>query len=204
MFTLGAAARHLNISKGTLSRAVKDGKLSAQRLDNGSLAIDPSELQRYSDAHANRPSNALEERSATPDGNTIELRARLELAEQRLADLRELVHDLKVERDDWKTVAKRFALTSSQPQPQPAATPPAVVAVTTTAGRSRYGQAKAWRQSIAPQPSGEGGGGRAGCARPGDAPCHERFGEMLTKPKPPPFPKPPRPPSEPPRPQPGL
>ena len=95
MFTLGAAARHLNISKGTLSRAVKDGKLSAQRLDNGSLAIDPSELQRYSDAHANRSSNALEERSTTPDGDTIELRARLDLAEQRLADLRELVHDLK-------------------------------------------------------------------------------------------------------------
>ena len=123
MFTLGAAARHLNISKGTLSRAVKDGKLSAQRLDNGSLAIDPSELQRYSDAHANRSSNALEERSTTPDGDTIELRARLELAEQRLADLRELVHDLKIERDDWKTVAKRLALTNSQPQPQPAATP---------------------------------------------------------------------------------
>jgi hypothetical protein len=32
----------------------------------------------------------------------------------------------------------------------------------------------------------------------------ERFGQMTTKPKPPPFPKPPRPPSEPPRPQPGL
>jgi hypothetical protein len=53
-----------------------------------------------------------------------ELRARLELAEQRLADLRELVHDLKVDRDDWKTVAKRLALTSSQPQQQPPATPP--------------------------------------------------------------------------------
>ncbi len=116
--------------KGTLSRAVKDGKLSARRLDNGSLAIDPSELQRYSDARANRSSNALEERSTTPDGDTIELRARLELAEQRLADLRELVHDLKIERDDWKTVAKRLALTSSQPQQQPAATPPVVVAVT--------------------------------------------------------------------------
>ena len=32
----------------------------------------------------------------------------------------------------------------------------------------------------------------------------KRFGEMASKPKPPPFPKPPRPPSEPPRPQPGL
>ena len=72
----------------------------------------------------------MAERSTTPDGDTIELRARLELAEQRLADLRELVHDLKVDRDDWKTVAKRLALTSSQPQQQPPATrPPAAVIV---------------------------------------------------------------------------
>jgi hypothetical protein len=123
MFTLGGAARHLKVSKGTLSRAVRDGKLSAQRLDNGSLAIDPSELQRYSDAHINRSSNTPEERSTTPDHNTIELQARLELAEQRLADLRELVHELKVERDDWKTVAQRLALPNSQPQPQPAEQP---------------------------------------------------------------------------------
>jgi hypothetical protein len=67
----------------------------------------------------------MAERSPTPDDNTVELRARLELAEQRLADLRELVHDLKVDRDDRKTVAKRLALTSSQPQSQPSATPPA-------------------------------------------------------------------------------
>lgn len=133
MFTLGAASRHINVSKGTLSRAVRDGKLSAQRLDNGSLAIDPSELQRYCDAHANRSSNALEERSTTPDGNTIELQARLELAEQRLADLRELVHELKTERDDWKTVAKRLALNNPQPQQQPPATPPPVVALAPSA-----------------------------------------------------------------------
>jgi hypothetical protein len=73
----------------------------------------------------------MEERSPTPDRDAIELRARLELAEQRLADLRELVHDLKVDRDDWKTVAKRLALNSPQPQPQPSATPPAPIVTTT-------------------------------------------------------------------------
>ena len=36
----------------------------------------------------------------------------MELAEQRLADLRELVHELKSERADWNTVAKRLALNS--------------------------------------------------------------------------------------------
>ena len=154
MFTLGAAARHINVSKGTLSRAVRDGKLSAQRLDNGSLAIDPSELQRYCDAHANRSSNALEERSTTPDGNTIELQARLELAEQRLADLRELVHELKTERDDWKTVAKRLALNSPQPQQQPPATPPPVVALAPSAEQCLHGQAPAWHRYIPRRSSG--------------------------------------------------
>ena len=45
MFTLGTAARHVGKSKPTISKAIKDGKLSATKV-NGVYRIDPSELSR--------------------------------------------------------------------------------------------------------------------------------------------------------------
>jgi excisionase family DNA binding protein len=43
MLTLGAAARQLGVSKGTISKAIASGKLSATRREDGSWAIDGSE-----------------------------------------------------------------------------------------------------------------------------------------------------------------
>jgi hypothetical protein len=48
-----------------------------------------------------------------------ELRARADLAEQRLADLRSMYEDMKAQRDKWETVAQRLSL----PAPKPAETP---------------------------------------------------------------------------------
>lgn len=44
--TLGEAARLIDKSKSTLTRAIKGGRLSAQRCEDGSYAIDPAELSR--------------------------------------------------------------------------------------------------------------------------------------------------------------
>ena len=45
-YTLGEAAKHTGLSKPTIQRAIKNGRLSATRNDNGSYSIDPSELER--------------------------------------------------------------------------------------------------------------------------------------------------------------
>jgi excisionase family DNA binding protein len=45
-YTLGEAAKRTELSKPTIQRAIKSGKLSANRNDDGSYAIDPSELER--------------------------------------------------------------------------------------------------------------------------------------------------------------
>lgn len=51
--TLGEAARQSGISKSTISRAIRDGKLTGVRSsDTGSYRIEQSELQRYLDATA--------------------------------------------------------------------------------------------------------------------------------------------------------
>src|SRR6476646_3726218 len=54
LLTLGQAAKHLGVSKPTLSKAISTGKLSAQRREDGSFAIDPAELERYRSANEHR------------------------------------------------------------------------------------------------------------------------------------------------------
>jgi excisionase family DNA binding protein len=46
-FTLGEAARQCRVAKGTISKAIKTGKLSATRREDGSWKIDTVELARY-------------------------------------------------------------------------------------------------------------------------------------------------------------
>ena len=108
MLTLGAAARQLGVSKGTISKAIATGKLSATRREDGSWAIDGSELARYLEVNGHRF------RSETIPGEQVateaELRARADLAEQRLADLRSMYEDMKAQRDKWETVAQRLSL----------------------------------------------------------------------------------------------
>lgn len=45
-YTLGQAARAADVSKTTIQRAIKSGRLSASRQQDGSYVIDPSELHR--------------------------------------------------------------------------------------------------------------------------------------------------------------
>jgi excisionase family DNA binding protein len=45
-YSLGEAAKELGVSKPTVQRAIKGGRLSATRRDDGSYDIDPAELRR--------------------------------------------------------------------------------------------------------------------------------------------------------------
>src|SRR5215204_4658144 len=46
MLTLGAAAKLTGLNRTTVLRAIKSGRLSATRQDDGSYRIDPAELER--------------------------------------------------------------------------------------------------------------------------------------------------------------
>jgi excisionase family DNA binding protein len=94
MFTLGTAAKHVGKSKPTISKAIKDGKLSATKV-NGVYQIDPSELDRVF------PQNSSSE------VQTAHLRASsrsidVALAEQRNSHLEATVEDLKARLDEMK------------------------------------------------------------------------------------------------------
>jgi excisionase family DNA binding protein len=119
MISLGAAARQLGVSKGTISKAIATGKLSATRREDNSWAIENAELARYVEAHGHRF------RPETVAGETVaELRARAELAEQRLADLRHMLADMERQRDKWETVATRLSLPAPKPDEKPDEKPP--------------------------------------------------------------------------------
>lgn len=70
--TLGSAAKATGLSKSTLSRAIKAGRISAARSDAGAYEIDPAELHRVfppiADATPETPSMT---QHATGDGTPM-------------------------------------------------------------------------------------------------------------------------------------
>lgn len=111
-YTLGEAAKAVGKSKATISKAIKSGKMSAVRQDDGSFSIDPSELHRV--YPPTPPSTVHREQSETPSetevnsSELIELRVKLEAAHKRIEDLEE-------DREEWRKQANR--LLSHTPQP---------------------------------------------------------------------------------------
>ncbi|MFU1684439.1 helix-turn-helix domain-containing protein [Phaeobacter piscinae] len=107
-YTLGEAAKATGKSKATISKAIKSGKISAPKGENGAYKIDPSELFRvYEPNRSTEQKETLE----TPIGNTNNsvdfklLEAKLEAAEQRLQDRDDQLHDMREQRDRWQQQA---------------------------------------------------------------------------------------------------
>lgn len=102
--TLGTAAKAVGMSKATISKAIKSGKISAVRMPNGSFEIEPVELHRV---YPPVSETVTSERSETPgetgvnSNETILLVARLEMAHARIADLEN-------DRDQWRQTANRL------------------------------------------------------------------------------------------------
>lgn len=69
--TLGQAAKHASRAKSTISKALKNGQLSGEKINKAgreSWQIDPSELQRWMDANPIREQSEVQ--NTTPVENT--------------------------------------------------------------------------------------------------------------------------------------
>ena len=115
--TLGQAAKQVGVSKPTLSKAMSTGKLSATRREDGSFAIDPSELCRYVEANGQRfhPAIGNGSRLETPatDAAAVQLAGmtvQTAMLREQLADARRDRDDARQERDHWRDQAQRLAL----------------------------------------------------------------------------------------------
>ena len=108
VYTLGDAAKATGKSKATISKAIKNGRISAHKDETGTFRIDPSELHRvypptvyseHKETHANTSGKA------DIDGTIRELQARLEAAHERLSDKEGVIADLREDRDRWRQQA---------------------------------------------------------------------------------------------------
>jgi excisionase family DNA binding protein len=118
-YTLGMAARATGLSKSTIYRAIKAGRLSASRSEGGDYEIDPSELHRVfplADAQTAHFSNGALKRGATPaeQGEFALENARLEaeVAASSLvtALLRQQLDETRQDRDHWRGQAQRLVV----------------------------------------------------------------------------------------------
>jgi excisionase family DNA binding protein len=102
--TLGQAAKQLGIGKATLSRYLKQGKLSGQKQADGSYRIDVSELDRIRDIM--RPHQAQSTEHSTTPLETRMLQREIDLLRETLAHKDKLIEDVKSERDKWARMAE--------------------------------------------------------------------------------------------------
>ena len=90
--TLGQAAKTAKRSKGTLSKALNSGGISAEKDDKGRWQIDPSELSRWMSANPfpNSRENQLETQKETHENSVLGVEVKM---------LRERIDAMTAERD---------------------------------------------------------------------------------------------------------
>lgn len=103
--TLGDAAKRSGMSKATISKALKSGRISGEKLPvaNGryEFRIDPSELDRVF-PHKQQHQHTNEQIETTRNTTeTAVLEAKLHAAER-------LIEELKEDRDQWRQAANRL------------------------------------------------------------------------------------------------
>jgi chromosome segregation ATPase len=115
MLTLGQAAKESNVSKSTLSRAIKEGRMSATRREDGGYMIDPAELfraypkkQSATDAETVSWSGTQPVQHSNINGLQMEvemLRERLQDKDSHIDTLQQQVGDIQKDRDHWRQQA---------------------------------------------------------------------------------------------------
>jgi len=110
VYTLGQAALAVGKSKATISKAIKSGKISADKQPNGSYKIEPSELHRV---YPPTLSTVEPERIETPNSKMVNLRETIAL-EYELKAARQRISDLEDDRDQWRQQANRLLTHSEQ------------------------------------------------------------------------------------------
>lgn len=112
-YTAGQAAKATGVSKATITRALKIGKISGSKDDNGAWSIDASELHRVFPPVAHEPPATHPEKRA----ETHEKVNATVVLERENQMLREALTEARQERDRWHQIADRLAISPPAPAP---------------------------------------------------------------------------------------
>src|ERR1700738_5252381 len=97
-YTLGQAAKAVGMSKTSILRSIKTGRISAGRDEFGQWAIEPCELHRVHPPLADNTGtgNGTEERGVTGGEPPLaDASPRAALAEARLSDFKSMLDDIR-------------------------------------------------------------------------------------------------------------
>ena len=120
ILSMGQVAKAAGITKATLARYIKSGKISAEKQPNGSYHIDASELDRIKIIRATIPADtginiSNDKQSDTPHDTGVSHRE-YHLMEQLLREKERLIAELQTERDAWRSQAQTLLLTAGVKQ----------------------------------------------------------------------------------------
>lgn len=101
--TLGEAAKAAGVSKATISKSLAKGRLSYVSKDTTGYQIDPAELFRVFPL---KPTSVVSSERLETHDETASLR----VLRAELDAARELLAELKADRDAWREQAQRLAL----------------------------------------------------------------------------------------------
>jgi hypothetical protein len=102
--SLGQAARVTGLGRITITRAIKSRWHSASRKDDGSYEIDT--VEPGSSAKRMRSLIPWRNARAVQEMADAELRHRVALAEDKLAELKTALDDMRAQRDAWQAMAQ--------------------------------------------------------------------------------------------------
>ena len=114
-YTLGQAAKAVGKAKGTISNAIKSGRLSASRNDKGEYEIDPAELHRVYPLNDTTRRQDVQLNDTAPHTlpplNTTET----DLLRERIEELKADLERERANADEWRKQAQTLAITQERP-----------------------------------------------------------------------------------------
>ncbi|WP_186393212.1 MULTISPECIES: hypothetical protein [unclassified Pannonibacter] len=113
------AAKRTGKSVPTITRAIKTGRISAEKNDAGGYLIDPAELFRVFPAVTrNRGASPKTLDFETPDASPVTPLETL-LLQEKVNSLEAALANATAERDEWRDQAKRLAMALPAPGAEP-------------------------------------------------------------------------------------
>ena len=114
LLTAGQASKEANVSKTTISKALKSGRLSYVEKTSNGYKIDPAELFRV---FPKLSSLQLPVNTSEPQDNHVKiakLEAEQEALQKEINDLRHSLNRAEENADQWREQAQRLAITHQQ------------------------------------------------------------------------------------------
>lgn len=115
------AGKHVGLTKQSIIKAVRSGRLSATKNVSGEWEIEPVELFRVWPAvNQDRGKVAPQVDALTPPENgevVTLLKEQIDLLKSQLDDVRADREDIRTDRNHWRQIAERSLLTDQRPAP---------------------------------------------------------------------------------------